>query len=64
MTETRWLNCRLADIAAKLDEAHAVSLPVLSRLLHKHRYHFRVNRKTIEGTAAHPDRNQQFEYLR
>ncbi len=64
MSETRWLNCRLADLAAKLDDKQAVSLPVISRLLHKHHYRLRVNRKTIESTAAHPDRNQQFEYLR
>jgi Rhodopirellula transposase DDE domain len=64
MGETRWLNCRLADVAAKLDDAQAVSLPVISRLLHKHHYRLRVNHKTIESTASHPDRNQQFEYLR
>lgn len=64
MTETRWLNCRLADIAEKLEEAQAVSVPVISRLLHKHHYRLRVNRKTVESTAGHPDRNQQFEYLR
>jgi hypothetical protein len=64
MGETRWLNCRLVDIAEKLDDAHAVSLPVLSRLLHQHHYRLRVNRKTIENTATHPDRNQQFESLR
>lgn len=63
MGETRWLNCRLADIAEKLDAAHTVSLPVLSRLLHKHHYRLHVNHKTIEKTAAHPERNQQFEYL-
>lgn len=64
MCETRWLNCRLTDIADQLDDAHAISVPVISRLLQKHRYRLRVNRKTLERTAAHPDRNQQFEYLR
>jgi hypothetical protein len=64
MGETRWLNCRLADVAAKLDNKQTVSLPVISRLLHKHHYRLRVNHKTIESTAVHPERNQQFEYLR
>lgn len=64
MSETRWLNCRLADIAAKLDDTHAVSVPVISRLLHKYHYRLRVNRKSIEPTATHPERNLQFENLR
>ena len=63
MCETKWLNCRLADLLPKLG-AHAVSLPVISRLLHQHHYRLRINTKTIERTAAHPERNQQFEYLR
>lgn len=36
---------------------------MISRLLQKHHYRLRVNHKTIENTAAHPERNQQFEYL-
>ena len=64
MGETKWLNCRLADVAEKLDDQQAVSLPVISRLLRQHHYRLRVNHKTIESTASHPDRNQQFEYLR
>ena len=34
-----------------------------SRLLHQHHYRLHVNTKTIERTAAHPERNTQFEYL-
>lgn len=63
MSETRWLNCRLSDVATKLGKEHPVSLPVLSRLLHKHHYRLHVNQKTIERSATHPDRNAQFEYL-
>ncbi len=62
MSETKWLNCRLADLAPKLG-AQAVSRPVLSRLLQQHHYRLRVNTKTIESTATHPARNTQFEYL-
>jgi Rhodopirellula transposase DDE domain len=62
MRETKWLNCRLADIATQLG-THSVSLPVISRLLHQHHYRLHVNTKTIESTATHPDRNSQFEYL-
>jgi hypothetical protein len=64
MRETRWLHCRLRDIAARFAPAQAVSVPVISRLLRKHHYRLHVNRKTIERTARHPERNQQFEYLR
>lgn len=63
MSEQRWLNCRLTDIAEALDETQCVSTPVISRLLQQHHYRLRVNHKTIESTAGHPDRNQQFEYL-
>lgn len=64
MGETKWLNCRLSDVATKLEGAHAVSVPVISRVLRQNHYRLRVNHKTIESTASHPDRNQQFEYLR
>lgn len=64
MSEKRWLNCRLTDIAAALHEKQRVSRPVISRLLRQHHYRLCVNRKTIESKAEHPERNQQFEYLR
>lgn len=64
MSERRWLNCRLADIRERLDEqGHGISRPVISRLLKQNDYTLRANVKQTEG-KPHPDRNQQFEYMR
>ncbi len=64
MSERRWLNCRLTDIRDRLDEqGHGVSLPVISRLLKGNKYTLKANVKQTEG-KRHPDRNQQFEYIR
>jgi hypothetical protein len=63
MSHRKWLNCRLMDIRARLDEQdHAVSLPVISRLLKKHDYSLKANAKQLEG-KQHPDRDQQFEHI-
>jgi hypothetical protein len=64
MSERRWLNCRLIDLRDRLDEqGHGVSLPVISRLLKQNDYSLKANVKQTEG-KRHPDRNQQFEYIR
>jgi hypothetical protein len=56
MSHRKWLNCRLMDIQAHLDEQdHGVSLPVISRLLKKNDY-------SLKG-KQHPDRDQQFEHI-
>ncbi len=57
-TPRKWLNCRLRDIQARLQE-HEVSLPVISRLLRAHNYHLRSNRKEVEGEQK-AERDQQF----
>ena len=63
MTSAKWLNCRLRDLQAKLlKKAHAVSLPVLSRLLKARDFRLRKNRKEREGTSP-AQRDQQFLYL-
>jgi len=63
MTTQKWLNCRLQDLGDRLLViGHQVSLPVISRLLKARDYRLRVNRKSLES-AAHPDRNRQFEYI-
>lgn len=63
MTSKKWLNCRLRDLQAKLQEkAHQVSLPVISRLLKQQDYRLRVNHKSVEGTSP-PERDTQFVYL-
>jgi hypothetical protein len=64
MSESKWLNCRLVAIQARLDEQdHAVSPPVISRLLKRHDYRLRANVKQRAG-KQHPDRDRQFEYIR
>ena len=59
----KWLNCRLRDIYERLDEqAHGVSIPVISRLLKKHGYRLRANIKE-RTNKKHPERNRQFEHI-
>jgi hypothetical protein len=63
MSTRKWLNVRLRDIQAKLVEwGHAVSLPVISRLLRGHDYRLRSNRKDAEG-ASSPERDAQFTHI-
>lgn len=63
MTNRKWLNVRLRDIQVKLVEVgHAVSLPVISRLLSGHDYHLRSNRKAAEGSSS-PERDAQFTHI-
>lgn len=64
MSATKWLNCRLRDIQARLTElGHEISCPVISRLLKEVGYCLRLNSKEREG-EAHPERDIQFRYIR
>ena len=64
MSDQKWLNCRLSDLRQRLaGQAHRVSKPVLSRILRAHGYSLRANLKQAAGTQ-HPDRDQQFRYIR
>jgi len=63
MTTKKWLNCRLRDIQAKLvEQGHALSLPVISRLLKAQDYRLRANRKEAEGPDP-PERAGQFAHI-
>lgn len=63
MSTTKWLNCRLRAIQARLAErGHPVSLPVISRLLRAADYRLRGNQKQLTG-PAHPARDQQFRHI-
>jgi hypothetical protein len=63
MSNQKWLNCRLSDLRARLDQhGHAVSKPVISRILRAHGYSLRANVKQDAG-KAHADRDQQFRYI-
>jgi Rhodopirellula transposase DDE domain len=64
MSTRKWLKVRLRAIQARLVEVgHAISLPVISRLLQAQDYRLRVNQKNDEG-GNHPERDRQFTYLR
>jgi hypothetical protein len=63
MTTTKWLNCRLRDVQAALAaRGHAVSLPVISRLLRAAGYRLRGNRKQL-GRRVDPQRDEQFHHI-
>jgi hypothetical protein len=64
MGTAKWLNCRLNDVRERLTTVgHGVSCPVISRLLKAAGYRLRLKAKEHEG-KPHPDRDQQFEYIR
>ncbi len=63
MSETKWLNCRLCDVQVELaSQAHAVSPPLISRLLHAQAYELRLNVKKLES-ESHPQRDEPFQYI-
>lgn len=64
MSEQRWLNCRLVDIQEQLaQQGKPISKPVISQVLRAHGYRLRSNRKCL-ARKQHPDRDQQFRYIR
>jgi len=64
MSAAKWLNCRLTDIRRELtSRGHAVSKPVISRLLRAQGYSLRANVKQAAGNQ-HPERDRQFQYIR
>jgi len=64
MSDKKWLNCRLSDIAEHLDDkGHRVSPPVISRLLKEHDYRLQANVKE-QSNKQHPDRDRQFRHIR
>jgi Rhodopirellula transposase DDE domain len=64
MSAQKWLKCRLSDICQKLKaQGHAVSTPVISRLLRAQGYSLRANVNQAAG-KQHPERDQQFAQIR
>jgi len=64
MREQKWVRSSLRHLSQRLEEAgHPASPPTVGRLLRKRGYSLRVNVKKHEASAAHPDRQQQFELL-
>jgi hypothetical protein len=63
MSETKWQRSSLRKLSQELTKAeHPVSHTTVGRLLHEQHYTLKANEKRLSGTA-HPDRDQQFEYL-
>ena len=62
MSEQKWVRSSLRHLSDQLAPAHAVSHTTVGRLLEQWDYSLKVNVKRLSG-AAHPDRDQQFEYL-
>jgi len=64
MTAQKWVRSSLRTLSAKLEAAgHAISPPTVGRLLRKPDYSLHVNAKKAEASSAHPDREQQFDYI-
>lgn len=64
MSEQKWVRSSLRQLSQHLkDLGHSVSPPTVGRLLHPLGYSLRVNVKKQEASAAHPERNQQFEQI-
>jgi hypothetical protein len=64
MSEQKWVRSSLRHLSRCLEEAgHTASPPTVGRLLRKFGYSLRVNVKKREASAAHPDRQSQFEVI-
>jgi Rhodopirellula transposase DDE domain len=63
MTEQKWLRGSLRRLSQRLrTRGQRASPPTVRRLLKKHKYTLKVNRKTKETGQGHPDRETQFAY--
>lgn len=64
MSEQKWVRVSLRQLSRDLGEAgHSASPPTVRRLLDAQEYRLHANTKQLESSAAHPDRDQQFEYI-
>ena len=64
MSEQKWVRSSLRQLSARLAAiGHGISPPTVGRLLRRLGYALRVNAKKQEASAAHPERNCQFEYI-
>ncbi len=63
-SEQKWVRRSLRHLSARLGAlGHAASPPTVGRLLKRLDYALHVNAKKREANAAHPQRNEQFEYI-
>ena len=64
MTTQKWVRSSLRALSVKLEAAgHVISPPTVGRLLRTLDYSLHVNAKKTEASSAHPDREQQFDYI-
>lgn len=64
MSLQKWTRSSLRRLSTRLcARGHRASPPTVGRLLKKHRYSLKVNRKTKESGQGHPDRDTQFAYI-
>ena len=64
MSEQKWVRVSLRQVSRDLGEAgHSASPPTVRRLLDAQGYRLHANTKQLESSAAHPDRDRQFEYI-
>jgi len=65
MSEEKWLHrMSLGHIREELkQQGYSVSQPTIGRLLKKHKYSLKRNRKEKESGAQHPQRDEQFRYI-
>ena len=64
MSEQKWVRSSLRQLSTRLKQAgHQASPPTVGRLLNDLGYALHVNAKKLEASAAHADRNEQFEYI-
>ena len=63
-SQLRWTCKSTRQLAAALEEqGHVVGRQKVADLLAELGYSLQANRKTKEGSADHPDRDQQFNYI-
>ena len=64
MSEQKWVRVSLRQLSRDLGEAkHPASPPTVRRLLDAQGYRLHANTKQLESSAAHPDRDRQFQYI-
>jgi len=64
MSEQKWVRASLRSLSRRLGAAgHPASPPTVRRLLDDQGYRLHANTKQLEAGAAHPDRDQQFQYI-
>jgi hypothetical protein len=64
MSEQKWVRSSLRQLSTRLTQAgHAASPATVGRLLDDLGYALHVNAKKLEASAAHTERNDQFEYI-